>query len=149
VRPLAIAIAAVAMVAGCGPCSDDDSKPPFQSPEGRLIRHWLAALERGDYARAATYFAPGAIVDQGQPVHLRNRVEARLFNSSLPCRADLIALKDERGETVLATFRLRDGPGGACSGRVQVRYTIERGRFTKWFQLRHPEPEPQEPGPTV
>jgi len=139
----------VAVVAGCGPSSDDDPKPPFQTPEGRLIRHWLEALERGDYARAATYFAPGAIVDQGRPVHLRNRAEARLFNAALPCRADLIALKDEGGAKVLATFRLRAGPGGPCQGRVRVRYTIEGSRFTKWFQLRQPEPEPQDPGPTI
>ena len=33
------------------------------------------------------------------------------------------------------TFRLREGPGGPCSGLTRVRYTIEKGKFTEWRQL--------------
>jgi hypothetical protein len=44
---------------------------------------------------------------------------------------------------VLATFRLRRGPGGRCRGLTRVRYTIRNGKFTEWRQL--PEPE----GPEV
>ena len=39
-----------------------------------MIRGWLLALERQDYEQAAYYFAPGAIIDQGQhPFRLRTR----------------------------------------------------------------------------
>jgi hypothetical protein len=44
---------------------------------------------------------------------------------------------------VLATFKLRKGPGGPCSGLVKVRYTIEKGKFTEWRQL------PESPGGPV
>ena len=112
----------------------------IRSYEGRVIRGWLLALDRGDYGEAAYYFAPGAIVDQGRPRRLRDESAARAFNASLPCRAKLAALEDE-GRTVLATFVLREGPGGSCSGQVRVRYTIRNGKFTEWRQLEEPEGE--------
>ena len=40
---------------------------------------------------------------------------------------------------VLATFRLRRGPGGPCSGLTRVRYTIRDGKFTAWRQLEEPQ----------
>jgi len=103
------------------------------------------SVQHGDFGRAASFFAPGAIIDQGRPYRLRNRAAARLFNATLPCHADLIALRDE-GAKVLATFRLAPGPGGACRGRVQVRYTIVNGKFTEWRQL---DTEPAPDGPVV
>ncbi len=120
-------------------CDSASSKPkpkpdPLHTYEGRVIRGWLLALERQDYEQAAYYFAPGAIIDQGHPFRLRTAKQARNFNASLPCRAELIALKDE-GRRVLATFAIREGPGGACSGLVKVRYTIREGKFTEWRQL--------------
>jgi hypothetical protein len=115
----------------------------LHSYDGRVIRGWLLSLERMDYEQAAYYFAPGALIDQGRPYRLRTREEAIGFNASLPCRADLIRLKGG-GAHVLATFRLRAGPGGPCSGKVRVRYTIRKGKFTEWRQL--PEREPQAPG---
>ena len=126
---------------GCDSASSEPKpKPdPLHTYEGRVIRGWLLALERQDYEQAAYYFAPGAIIDQGHPFRLRTAKQARNFNASLPCRAELIALKDE-GRRVLATFAIREGPGGACSGLVKVRYTIREGKFTEWRQL----PEHQE-----
>jgi hypothetical protein len=123
---------------GCDSASSKakpDPKPdPLHTYEGRVIRGWLLALERQDYEQAAYYFAPGAIIDQGHPFRLKTAGDARNFNASLPCRAELIALKDE-GRRVLATFRLHEGPGGGCSGLVKVRYTIRKGKFTEWRQL--------------
>jgi hypothetical protein len=155
---VAVVLAAAALPAGCD--DSDERSPPerersseqqrpqagLQSPEGLMIRDWLMAVTRGDYALAATFFAPGAIIDQGRPFRLETRAAARLFNAGLPCHADLIALDDE-GARVLATFRLKPGPGGPCEGRVQVRYTIVDGRFTEWRQLPGTQPEP--PGPVV
>jgi hypothetical protein len=143
-------ILALAYLAGCDLSSSDDTEPSEAtatnrlSYEARVIRGWLLALDRSDYAGAAYYFAPGAIIDQGDPYRLRDESAARAFNASLPCRADLIGLKHE-SRTVLASFRLRRGPGGPCSGVVKVRYTIRNGKFTEWRQLPSEEPPPGEP----
>jgi hypothetical protein len=138
VRPATITavLLALAVLAGCDSSSSKPApKPdPLHTYKGRVIRGWLLALERQDYEQAAYYFAPGAIIDQGHPFRLRTADQARNFNASLPCRADLIALKDE-GRRVLATFALHKGPAGGCSGLVKVRYTIRKGKFTEWRQL--------------
>ena len=137
-RPLCVVVLVLAL-SGCD--SSSSEKPdPLHSYSGRVIRGWLLALERQDYEQAAYYFAPGAIIDQGHPFRLLTAKQARNFNASLPCRAELIALKDE-GRRVLATFRLHEGPGGACSGLVKVRYTIRKGKFTAWRQLPGASPD--------
>ncbi len=136
-------------------CSEEDDAEPEPLPppvqrgaeyEQRVIRGWLLALNRDDYDGAADYFAVGAIIDQGDPFRLPSRAAARIFNAGLPCRADLAGVDDEPGPKSLASFRLRRGPGGPCSGIVKVRFTIKEGRFTEWRQL--PE-EPEAPGPVV
>jgi hypothetical protein len=150
--PLIVLALGLASLGGCELSSSDDPEPArsAESParrysyEARVIRGWLLALERQDYDAAAYYFAPGAIIDQGRPYRLRDQSAARAFNAALPCRADLIDLKHE-SETVLASFRLRRGPGGECSGVVKVRYTIREGKFTEWRQL----PEAPPSGETV
>jgi hypothetical protein len=130
VRRAAIALVAVAALAGC---NEDPAEPTgIHSPEGLMIRDWLMAVEHYDFSHAADFFAPGAIIDQsGPPYRLRDRRAARRFNATLPCHADLVALSDE-GSKVLATFRLRPGLGGDCNGQVKVRYTIDDGKFTEW-----------------
>ena len=103
----------------------------------------VVSLERQDYEQAAYYFAPNALIDQGHPYRLTTKSEAFAFNASLPCRADLIGLQGGgHAPRVLATFRLRKGPGGPCSGVVKVRYTIRAGKFTEWRQLQEPEGQP-------
>lgn len=146
-RPAALLVSAVLLLpAGC-----DSSEPQaertgdgIRSYEGRVIRGWLLALERQDYTQAAYYFAPGALIDQGRPFRLRTQAAAKNFNATLPCRADLTRLVDE-GPRVLATFTLREGPGGPCSGTVQVRYTIRDGKFTEWRQLPGQDRQPAPP----
>jgi hypothetical protein len=150
-RRAALVLAALALAAGCG--DDDTVEDPLPPPvqrgaeyEKRVIRGWLLALQRDDYAGAAAFFARGALIDQGEPYRLRGPAAARIFNASLPCRADLAGVEDEPGPRSLASFRLRAGPGGPCSGIVKVRFTIRNGRFTVWRQLPE-EPEPS--GPVV
>lgn len=144
-RPLFIALAVLAL-AGCSSDSPDPpAKPdPLHTYNGRVIRGWLLSLERQDYGQAAYYFAPNALIDQGRPYRLKTKSDAFAFNASLPCRADLIAMRGGGHAThVLATFRLRRGPGGKCSGLTRVRYTIRNGKFTAWRQL------PDSSGPEV
>jgi hypothetical protein len=138
-RPLRVAVVLLALV-GCE-SSQPDKPDPLHSYDGRVIRGWLLSLERQDYEQAAYYFAPNALIDQGHPYRLKTKSDALAFNAGLPCRADLIRLKGG-GVHVLATFRLRAGPGGPCSGLVKVRYTIRKGKFTEWRQLEEPEGAP-------
>jgi hypothetical protein len=151
-----VALGAAAIMEGEGEPADNGEAaesaalpPPEQSGaayERRVIRGWLLALNRDDYDGAADFFAFGAIIDQGEPFRLRGRSDARIFNAGLPCRADLAGVEDEPGPRSLASFRLRSGPGGPCTGIVKVRFTIREGKFTEWRQL--PE-QPEPPGPVV
>ena len=139
-RRLCIAVVVLAF-AGCSSDSPDPpAKPdPLHTYNGRVIRGWLLSLEREDYGQAAYYFAPNALIDQGHPYRLKTQSDAEAFNAALPCRADLIRMAGGgHAHHVLATFRLRRGPGGKCSGLTRVRYTIRNGKFTEWRQL--PEP---------
>jgi putative membrane protein len=137
------------MLAGCDLSSDEPERvdqlpPPKQSGaayEKRVIRGWLLALQRDDYDGAAYYFGAHALIDQGRPYRLDGESDARAFNASLPCRADLADVEDEPGPKMLASFRLREGPGGPCSGIVKVRFTIRKGKFTEWRQLPQEDPE--------
>jgi hypothetical protein len=147
-----VALVALLLLAGCSGESDSQPEPlppPVQRGaeyEERVIRGWLLALERDDYVHAAEFFAPNALIDQGDPYRLRGQSDARIFNASLPCRAELVDVADEPGPRSLATFSLREGPGGECTGRVKVRFTIVKGKFTVWRQFPE-EPEPE--GPVV
>jgi hypothetical protein len=135
VRPALLAALLLAPL-GCDSEQPEAADPTgIRSYEGRVIRGWLLSLERQDYSQAAYYFAPGALIDQGRPYRLRTESEAAAFNASLPCRADLVRLKNEGHRHVLATFSLKEGPGGECTGTVKVRYTIVKGKFTEWRQL--------------
>lgn len=147
-RAAAALLVLAALAAGCGG-GGDEPQDGLHSRDGLMIRDWLMAVEHNDFGRAASFFAPGAIVDQGRPIRLPNAAAARFFNETLPCHADLIALHEEAGPKVLATFRLRAGPGGPCRGEVKVRYTIEDGKFTEWRQLPVREPDPAATGPAV
>ena len=135
-RPLVVVVVLLALT-GCSSSSDDPvEKPdPLHTYNGRVIRGWLLSLERHDYEQAAYYFAPNALIDQGRPYRLHSESEAAAFNASLPCSADLVRLRNEGHRRVLATFSLKEGPGGRCSGTVKVRYTIVEGKFTEWRQL--------------
>jgi hypothetical protein len=149
VRPAAVLLALLALaLAGCSSDEEKTKPDPLHSYNGRVIRGWLLALERGDFQQAADYFAKDALIDQGRrPYRLRTRDLAINFNALLPCRADLIRLRGGgHARHVLATFRLRAGPGGDCTGLVRVRYTIVKGKFTEWIQ--GPDSDSDQPAPS-
>ena len=153
-RPAVAALLAGAALAlgGCGLTSDDkparsakpDGRPgrphePRRSAEPAeavTIRAWNAALNAGDFEKAASYFAEGAIVEQAVAIRLRNRGEAIRFNKSLPCRSQVTDVDDE-GRTTVAAFRLRPGRGGGCrgGGTARVRFRVQHGKFKEWRQL--------------
>ena len=132
-------------LAGCSLGDDDEPLVPggaqgeAASSDGETIRAWSAALNRGDYGKAASYFAEDAIVEQTEEVRLPDRDAAVAFNRSLPCKADVTDIEDE-GDTILAAFRLRRGPGGGCEGAARVRFRFEDGKFSEWRQLAEPPP---------
>jgi hypothetical protein len=138
---VALALLGAALVAGCGGSHGHHRRPP---PDRAVIAAWLRALNAHDYERAAGYFAPGAIVDQGRPIRLPDRQAATEFNRSLPCKGKLTSVRDE-GRTSLGVFALVAGSGGPrsnCDGSATVRFTVEAGRFTRWRQLPQAPPLP-------
>ena len=130
-------LAALAL-AGCGGGDPEPrlDRPPSRSAEERAIRGWSAAVNRGDYAEAGRFFAPGAIVEQVREFRLRNAREAEKFSRSLPCRANVTDVR-RSGDSVVAAFRLRPGTGppAACDEDVRVRFRFRGGRFSEFRQL--------------
>jgi putative copper resistance protein D len=133
----------VLLALGLGSCGGGEDG---QSDE-EVIRGWITALNEGEFGRAASYFAQGAVIEQAEEVRLRSRSDAIAFNRSLPCRADLTDV-DEEGRTTLAAFRLREGRDGRCGPgegageSARVRFVIRDGRIREWRQLPE-EPLPQ------
>jgi hypothetical protein len=130
------ATALVLIAAALAGCSSDDGEPSDEE----VIRGWSNALNAGQYGRAASFFAPGAVVEQLEEVRLPHREAAIEFNRSLPCRADITDIDDE-GRTTVAAFRLREGRDGQCGPgegegeSARVRFLIEDGRILEWRQF--------------
>ncbi|HWH43477.1 MAG TPA: nuclear transport factor 2 family protein [Thermoleophilaceae bacterium] len=155
---MARACAALAALAlGLGGCGGSDSEPRLPAPppsaddlapdppgprpsrnasDAEVIRGWSAALNAGRFEHAASFFAPGAVIEQGLEETLDTRAEAIAFNASLPCRGEVTDIEDE-GATSLAAFRLGEGRGGACpeGGVARVRFRIDDGLIHEWRQL--------------
>ena len=118
------------------PRAPHEPRRTAEPAEALAIRAWNAALNAGDFDRAASYFARGAIVEQAVETRLRDRRDAIRFNMSLPCRSRVTDVDDE-GRTTVAAFRLRPGRGGGCrgGGTARVRFRVEHGKFKEWRQL--------------
>ncbi len=117
-----------------------------------VVLDWIDAINDADYARAASLFAPGAIVEQAVVIELRTREQAIAFNRSLPCRAELTDLEPvpEAPRAVLSAFRLSEGPDQRCGqgvgGGARVLFVIDDGEIVEWRQL--PE-APEDPDAAV
>jgi hypothetical protein len=135
----AAALALAVMLGACG--SDDEDRA--ESNE-RTIRAWSRELNAGHYERAADFFIRGVIIDQGVERQLVTRAQILEFNRSLPCRADVTRVVEERLYT-LASFRLKRGPGGPCHGTVRVRFSIHGGKFSQFLQLPGQSAPPGDP----
>jgi hypothetical protein len=141
VRRVAALAAALAIV--LGGCEDTKQskpgppKPDYALADEAVVRLWTKALYDGNYRRAAGFFAPRAIVQQGYTRVLKTRAEAIDFNRSLTCRASVGTIHHEKNRVLLVTFNLAPGPRGGCSGggTVRVRFFIRRGLIETWHQL--------------
>jgi hypothetical protein len=123
---------------------------PASAASTRVIRRWLAALDRGDVLRAAHFFAlPSKFQNSGTPVlHIDTEDERIAVNLSLTCGA-----KAERtggaGAYTIVLFRLteRKGPGGGCGGGVGATargaILVHGGLIREWFRL--PDDPSQDP----
>jgi hypothetical protein len=115
---------------------------PADRSSTRVIRRWLAALDRGDIERAAHYFAlPSKFQNTGTPVlHIDNEAERIAVNMSLTCGA-----RAERtggaGPYTIVLFRLieRPGPGGGCGGgtgaTARGAILVSDGLIREWYRL--------------
>jgi hypothetical protein len=143
---------ALLLVAGCGGGSSHyashtgPAQPAPRPADTKVIRGWNKAINSGHYAKAASYFAPNAVVTQDYVLQFPNHKIAVEWNSGLPCRADITFIKPEP-TTTLVGFHLRQGPHGACrgGGSAQVRFTIRNGLIRRWQQLLNPPGQPEQP----
>jgi hypothetical protein len=151
------AVLAAAALGGCGGCgagahnvaTTPGGGPPQPSNalgDEAVVRLWSEALYEGHYGRAASFFAPRAIVQQFGTRVLRNHADAVAFNRSLTCRAKVLRLRHEKEGVLLATFNLGPGPGGGCTGggTVRVRFGVHNGLITAWRQLPEPPAAPSQ-----
>jgi len=120
------------------------TSPDGPAPAGseRVIRTWLAAVRRADFAAAAATFAPDARVQNGGPVaRLRSRAQAVAWNAALPCGATLANAGGASGYAIVE-FRLTDRRGSRCgSGTGAPAYgaiRVRGGRITEWYRLPDP-----------
>lgn len=153
----ALVLVALGTLAGCSSGGSDKSSDsvsrsttaapgpgakPGEPKEAGIIRAWSHAVSTGDFGKAASFFAPNAVVVQGGPLKLTDRSAAIAFNKSLPCKSVVTDVTDE-GKTIVAAFRLIKGTGSAasCNGPARVRFTFSGTKFKVWHQL----PEPAAP----
>jgi hypothetical protein len=112
----------------------------------RTIRGWAQALRGGNVARAASFWALPAKIQNGTPVlRLNSRNDLLVFNDSLPCGAVLTGAGGANGFTI-ATFRLTERRFGQCgSGAGQSAQTavlVRGGKIVGWYRLPDATPAP-------
>src|SRR5438067_8833657 len=148
---------ALVIVAGCGGGSSHQAsnqqrpaKSASRPADEKVIRGWNKAINAGDYEKAASFFAPKAVVTQDYVLQFPDHKIAVEWNSGLPCRADITFIRAERA-TSLAGFHLRTGRSGGCKGggSAQVRFTIRGGLIQRWQQILRPQAQQQPQTPAT
>jgi hypothetical protein len=120
---------------------------PAHRSSTRVIRRWLAALDRGDVRRAAHYFALPSKFQNATPVLTVNTERERIaVNMSLSCGA--VATKmGGAGAFTIVTFKLTQRPGGDCGtgvgGTARGAIRVERRMIKEWYRLPD-EPDGQQ-----
>jgi hypothetical protein len=145
-RAAALAAVAVAVgigVGGCGGCGGSDEhragppKPRLSVADEAVIRLWSRAQYEGQYRRAASFFARGAVVHQAGTLVLRSRADAVAFSRGLSCRPTVKGIRPLGAGMVTVAFNLGPGRAGGCQsgGSVSVRFELRGGRIISWRQL--------------
>jgi hypothetical protein len=132
-----------------GPDSNTTEVPGGADPAAvEVIDEWATELTEGDIDAAAARFAIPSVAANGVVIEIRDLDDARLFNASLPCGAELVAARPE-GEFVIATFRLSERPGpGTCGSGVgetaRTAFAIDaEGKITEWRRVLPGATEPE------
>ena len=145
-RLLAVLVIAVAITATVllviGGSDTDESEIPGGADPGNaaVIDEWAMTLAEGDIQGAAEFFAIPSVAQNGGVVfEIEDAGDARLFNRSLPCGAELTRAETE-GRTTVATFVLKERPGpGSCGGgtgqTAQTAFVIEDGEIVEWRRV--------------
>jgi hypothetical protein len=123
---------------------------PASQSSIRVIRRWLAALDRGDITSAAHYFAlPSKFQNTGTPLlHIDSEEERIAINLSLTCGARA-EKTGGAGAYTIVLFRLteRPGPGGGCGGgtgaTARGAILVVGGLIHEWYRL--PDDASQDP----
>jgi hypothetical protein len=105
----------------------------------QLIDAWATALTAGDIDGAARFFAIPSVTENGPVLQIENLDQARLFNATLPCGAELIRATRE-GDFTIATFRLLERPGpGTCGDgtgeTAMTAFVIADHKIVEWRRV--------------
>jgi limonene-1,2-epoxide hydrolase len=136
---VAVGLAAVALLAGCG-----SGAPSAES----VVRAWSQALNENDNERAADLFARDAqVVQAGRELTLKTHADAVAWNAALPCSGKIVSI-DSHGNTATATFLLGDRRHSTCDGpgeRASAIFKVVKGKIVLWHQTPARGPT----GPTI
>lgn len=116
-----------------------------------VVRAWAATLQRGDVDGAARFFAlPSAVANGARPIAVETRAQARAFNRSLPCGADVVSARAARDGFFVVTFRLTERPGGDCGSgagdTARAVFHVSGGLIDHWLRVEDLEGAPAAPG---
>jgi predicted small lipoprotein YifL len=145
---LLLALLAVSSLAACGVDGEVTVSAPSE-PTGiatdadqadvHVIDDWARALAAGDVNGAARFFAIPSVAQNVLLFPIENFDDARRFNASLPCGAELVRAERE-GDFTVATFVLKERPGpGTCGDgtgeTATTAFVIENGRIVQWRRV--------------
>jgi hypothetical protein len=164
--PAATLLTLIALFVGaCGGSDDEPATTPEPTEETDditgfdadpadvvVIDDWAQTLKKGDVKAAAEFFALPSTAENGLTYDIESRNDARLFNESLPCGAELKDAQTE-GDFTTATFELTERPGpGICGTGVgaeaQTAFVIEKGKIVEWRRVATSDAQPA-PGDAV
>jgi hypothetical protein len=154
VPPLLLALAALG---GCG--GGDKAAPPATRTTAAaahaqrleaVVHEWSTRLDAGDNKGAAHLFAlPAMIVQRPYAWRFPSYYDIALWHSTLPCAGRIVSVK-VRGAVATVVFRLADRLASQCNAPGQLaaaRFTIVRGKITRWEQI--PVPRAAAAGPAA
>ncbi len=80
---------------------------------------------------------------------MQTRAQARAFNRSLPCGADVLSARPARDGFFVVTFRLTERPGGDCGSgtgsTARAAFHVSDGLIDHWLRVEDLEGAPAAP----